>query len=545
MKQKDKKLWMFLAHYILRKKGKVAAMIITTIVLVVIQVCFPFIWGKFILSMTLFSWNSIVKYILIISGLMFLEIVMQYLQSISVVSLMKSTNVEMQNDLYSKLLELNQDFYDKRKSAEFIMRIETDITRIVEIIINSFIPCITSVISIISMSFAMLYMNWQLAICVLCFFFINIYIYKIQTSIIRDNQKQIKEKQEEFLGILQQTLIGIRFIKLMNVKAISKVLFSNSTNDLNSKISELKQKIINVGCMSGISSIIGQNILYLLGAMFVWKEVMGIDYFITFYNYSQTFKSSSKTLVSFIPNLQEVLIALNRVYDIEFNQEIVEQFGDKNITVEKGLIDVHNLTFHYTDSPDILKNVQIRFIPKALNIISGESGGGKTTLINLIAKLYKVKDNTIFIDSTDINAYSETALRNAISVVTQEHFLFSMSIIDNFRMINPEISESEIKVVCKKCKIDDYISNLQDGYNTIIKENSSNLSVGQRQRLSLARALSRKASILILDEPTSALDSDTRFEIINLLLEIKKEITVIAITHDPQLIKFADMLYEL
>ena len=197
------------------------------------------------------------------------------------------------------------------------------------------------------------------------------------------------------------------------------------------------------------------------------------------------------------------------------------------------------------DSPDILSNLQIKFIPNALNVICGESGKGKTTLINLIAKLYRVNDNTIFIDSTDINEYSENALREAISVVTQEHFLFNMSILDNFRIVNSEINEEDIRKICKECKIDEYISGLQDGYNTIIEENSTNLSVGQRQRLSLARALSRNAKILILDEPTSALDSDTRREIIELLLEIKSSMTVIAITHDLQLIKSADMVYKL
>ena len=208
-------------------------------------------------------------------------------------------------------------------------------------------------------------------------------------------------------------------------------------------------------------------------------------------------------------------------------------------------MDIRNLTFHYMDSPDILSNLQIKFIPNALNVICGESGKGKTTLINLIAKLYRVNDNTIFIDSTDINEYSENALREAISVVTQEHFLFNMSILDNFRIVNSEINEEDIRKICKECKIDDYISGLQDGYNTIIEENSTNLSVGQRQRLSLARALARNAKILILDEPTSALDSDTRREIIELLLEIKNSMTVIAITHDLQLIKSADMVYKL
>lgn len=545
MTKKDIKLWRFLAYYVLQKKKKVLLMALTTLVLVVIQVCFPFIWGKFILSMTVFSWSSIIKNVLIIIAFMILEILMQYLQSTCVIDLMKTINVEMQEDLFSRLLELSQAFYDKRKSAEFITRIETDITKTVEIIVNSFIPCITSIISIISMSIVMLYMNWILAICVLIFLPVNIYIYKIQTSIIKDNQKQIKEKQEDLLGVLQETLSGMRFIKLMNAKSISKDLFFNSSNILNTQISDLKQKIINIGCMSGVSSIISQSILCLLGAIFVWKNIIGIDYFVTFYNYSQTFKSSSKTLVSFIPNLQEVVISLRRVYDIETNQEIVDHFGNRDLPIQVGAIDIRNLTFHYMDSPDILSNLQIKFIPNALNVICGESGKGKTTLINLIAKLYRVNDNTIFIDSTDINEYSENALREAISVVTQEHFLFNMSILDNFRIVNSEINEEDIRKICKECKIDEYISGLQDGYNTIIEENSTNLSVGQRQRLSLARALSRNAKILILDEPTSALDSDTRREIIELLLEIKSSMTVIAITHDLQLIKSADMVYKL
>lgn len=545
MTKKNTKLWRFLAYYVLQKKKKVMIMALTTLILVAIQVCFPFIWGKFILSMTVFSWNSIIGYILITVTLMILEMLMQYLQSACVIDLMKTINVEMQEDLFSRLLELSQEFYDKRKSAEFITRIETDITRTVEIVVNSFIPCITSIISLISMSIVMLYMNWILAICVLIFFPINIYIYKTQTSIIKDNQKHIKEKQEDLLGILQETLSGMRFIKLMNAKSISKDLFFNSSNTLNTQISDLKQKIINIGCMSGVSSIISQSILCLLGAICVWKNIIGIDYFVTFYNYSQTFKSSSKTLVSFMPNLQEVVIALKRVYDIETNQEIVEHFGNKDFTIQAGAIDIRNLTFHYMDAPDILSNLQIKFIPNALNVICGESGKGKTTLINLIAKLYRVSNNTIFIDSTDINEYSENALRKAISVVTQEHFLFNMSILDNFRIVNPEIDEDGIRRICKKCKIDDYISGLQDGYNTIIEENSTNLSVGQRQRLSLARALSRNARILILDEPTSALDNDTRGEIIELLMEIKNSMTVIAITHDLQLIKSADMVYKL
>ena len=198
-----------------------------------------------------------------------------------------------------------------------------------------------------------------------------------------------------------------------------------------------------------------------------------------------------------------------------------------------------NVSFSYKDTPTI-KNISFEAIPNKITVIAGKTGSGKTTLFNILLRLYKLTKGSVLIDDIKIEEYTKEVYYNNVSVVNQESFLFNMSIKDNLSMVNKDINKQ--MEVCKRVGIHDLISNLPKGYNTILSENAGNLSGGQKRLLSLAKTLLTGSEILLFDEVTSFLDPGTTKEIINVMKDLKRDHTIIIITHKEEMMKIADEL---
>lgn len=210
----------------------------------------------------------------------------------------------------------------------------------------------------------------------------------------------------------------------------------------------------------------------------------------------------------------------------------------------KGDIEFRNVTFKYSDDElEILKNFNLSIEKNKVTALVGRSGGGKSTIFNLLLRYFDTTNGEILLDNTNVLDFSEKSLSNNIAIIRQEPFLFNLSILDNFKIINNKITLKKVREYCKLSEIDDYIMSLPDKYDTIIGEGGINLSGGQKQRLAIARALMKESKILLLDEATSALDNVNQEKIKKVIFNLSKNHTVLVVAHRLSTIIDADVIH--
>ena len=241
---------------------------------------------------------------------------------------------------------------------------------------------------------------------------------------------------------------------------------------------------------------------------------------------------------------QKLVVSLGRVNEILENKLYEDDtFGDQVIDNVKGVIEFKNVTFSYPDEGNTLKNFNIRIEPHKKVAIVGKSGQGKSTLFNLITRIFDSDEGTITLDGVDIRELTEEELRSKISIIRQEPFIFNRTIKENFELINKDITEEEIRKYAKMAYLDDYIMSLPKGYDTILGEGGVNLSGGQKQRLSIARTLSKNSKVILFDEATSALDNNSQEYIKKAIDDLVSNHTVIIVAHRLSTIMDADIIY--
>lgn len=345
--------------------------------------------------------------------------------------------------------------------------------------------------------------------------------------------------QDKLTNLLSQLLNGIKEIKTFNIKSSLNEKYDVLRRGWAKKYM-LKRKYViahNIGlkCMMYITKII----LYVVCASLIFNNKITIGIVILLINYFNNIFSYAGELVNDPATVRNYNISLERVWILLENNENDTIYGNVNNNYTDGRVLFKNVSFSYKDTPTI-KNISFESIPNKITVIAGKAGSGKTTLFNILLRLYKPNKGSVFIDDIKIEEYTKEVYYNNVSVVNQESFLFNMSIKDNLSMVNKDVNK-QIEV-CKRVGIHDLIVKLPKGYDTILSENAGNLSGGQKRLLSLAKTLLTGSEILLFDEVTSSLDSGTTKEIINVMKDLKKDHTIIIITHKEEMMKIADEL---
>lgn len=511
-----------------------------------IQSLFPTVLGEAIdvLKNNGFSFNEVklkVMYMLFIAIGAFLT---TYAWRNFIVANARSLECHLREKLYDHLQILSQEFYNKRKTGDLIAYAINDISAVrmtfgpaTAMTINGIVICA------ISIYLMCITINWRLTlITLLPIPFIVIFMMNIGKLV----QKRFKIVQENFAAIsdrVQENINGIRVIKAY----VQEEYESKNFEKLNIEMMDSNLKMIRVSALLSPFIEIAFSISFatnlIVGGNMVLAGSISLGDFIAFNGYLTMIMKPINSIGRVITIFQRGVASLkrlNEVFDVELEIKDGKPGIDKPL---KGEIEFRDLSFSYPNSKEnSIEKIGLK-IPQGSTVgILGKTGSGKTTLVNLLLKLYNVEDKKLFIDGIDINEYSLKALREGVGYVPQDNFLFSASIKDNIKFFKDTYKDIEVEEAAKISSIYESIVTFPKGFDTILGERGVNLSGGQKQRISIARAVIKNPSILILDDSLSAVDTVTESRILKNLKKFRKDKTTLIIAHRISAIKDADFI---
>lgn len=501
-----------------------------------------FFWGYALEKLVLKEFNSFAIYIVIWESIwIFFFVILSIPRDMLYNYLEIKFTKNVSKDLYSKMSNLPAKAFEEKGVGELINRLYTDPDRVMDLL-KSLIKLICKSIVIFLVLGLCFKISLILGIEVLVFGFAMGYISLKFFPKIKSIQKEIKKDSDEYVKRATENITGIREIKALGIKkTINKIMFSKIDSLFDKSIKIKKYEIVYYN-LSSLVYFILQLIIFLSCGYMVCTGKIAYSMFIVIEAYIWRIDEVVESISDFGIDYNKVTVSLNRIDELIHNKLYEdEKFGKKNLKNSKGVLEFKDASFKYSDGEDdVIKNLNLKLVPNRKIAIVGRSGNGKSTIFNLILRYFDVTKGEILLDGVNIKDLSEKSLRNNISIIRQTPFLFNMSIFDNFKLVKEDVTLKEVREVCKKAYIDDYVMSLPKGYDTVIGEGGVNLSGGQKQRLAIARTLLLNTKIILFDEATSALDNESQEYIKKTINDLVKNHTVIIVAHRLSTIVDAD-----
>lgn len=456
----------------------------------------------------------------------------------------KKVSTKIKLDIINCLFELDGKYISRLNVGDHINILDSD-TRIIEQIgTQSMFSLIRDIISSIFIIGILISLQVDMVLFILI---IQIVITFIQVKFSKKmvlRRKQLRNYVGEITNLEQEVLGSFMNIIQLNVKKFVVEKINNVQNKYVKNVLRFEWLCgLNYASMSLLDLIILAYIL-IFGIQKVSSGTLTVGGLITFLNYSQKISVPIQSIIRSNLQIQQARVSLNKIFSI-LDKQTIEDSNEKLETKIEGEIYLDNVCFDYGEGKKSINYDNIKLHPKSINVILGRSGVGKSTIVNLLYRLWEVNSGEILIDNININKYNLDNLRQQIGIVNQNTFLFNDTIVNNLLLGDKNKSMIFVYDICKKVKIHDDIIMLNDGYNTMLGDKGIRLSGGQLQRLAIARALIHKSKILIMDEPTSSLDEDLEKEIWFNLQPILRESTTVIFTHRKEILKYADYIYNL
>lgn len=444
---------------------------------------------------------------------------------------------------YKKAINLPAYAYEKTSSGEVINRIVNDADTL-SFAFSRLVALISSLTASLIVLVYIFINSWVLGIEIIIFVGILYLVINKYDPMLINVHKERKKVQDKFTSLVNESIRGIREIKTLGVK---NNLMSNMREIIKSIFDKSKEEVSirkKYNALTFLLKIFLEGVVFITCAFLIYKGSITIGFFVTMTYYIYRFTNLIDNINNFSQTYQKLIVSLQRVNEILENRLYEDEiFGNEKINKVKGLIEFKNVSFSYPDEDNILNDFNIKLEPNKKIAIVGKSGQGKSTLFNLITRVFDVKEGLITLDDINIKDLTEEELRKHISIIRQEPFIFNRTILENFKIINKDIELEEIRKYTKMSYLDDYIMSLPNGYDTILGEGGVNLSGGQKQRLSIARTLAKNSEVILFDEATSALDNSSQDYIKKTIDNLIKDHTVVIVAHRLSTIMDADIIY--
>lgn len=560
-KPKDaKKTLIRLLNYIGGNKMLFITLIIMALLVAALSLVGPYLQGEAMDILTITSkqpkvdWESL---LLVLYGMIFtyvLSALFTYFQTLSSARLSQTTVRIMRNDLFNHIVRLPVKYIDNHPHGDIMSRMTNDVDKISNTVSQSIASLVSGVLTIIGVIVVMLYLNWFLTIISMSSIFISIFVVKVLSKKMRKYYKDQQTLLGNLNGHTEETIVGYRTVVAYSHEDEVKKKFNEVSEEL--KTVGIKAQIWG-GLMGPVMNLIN-NFGFLLicgvgGYMATVESSLGgwgvIGYAVTvglmakFILYSKKFSRPINEIANVWAQIQSSMAAAERVFEIMDSPLEIDE-GTKNLETSeiKGYVSFKNIDFSYVDGEQVLYDFNLDVKPGQKIALVGATGSGKTTVVNLLMRFYDPQKGGIYLDGININDIKKEDLRKAIAIVLQDTVLFQTTIEENIKYGNHLATDEEIRKAAEMSNSNYFIEKLPEQYQTILSESGSNISQGQQQLLTIARAILADPKILILDEATSNVDTRTEKNIQDAMVALMKNRTSLIIAHRLSTIQDADII---
>ena len=531
-------------HYLKEDKLKLILYIILVLLTYLPGLATAVFWGLALEELIELNLKGFVLYLAIWEGLFIffytiLQIPRDYLYNYLEIKFMKNVS----KDLYKKINNLPAIAFEEIGVGEFVNRLYNDPERVMELL-QKLIKLICKgfvVVLVLIVSFSIsLVLGIEILIFAISMGFIS---YKFFPK-IKKTQESIKKEADSYVKTATENITGIREIKSLGIKRNIEFNIFSILDNLFKHSKDIRRYEIIYYSLNNLTYFILQFIILFTAGYYVVQGKIAYSVFIMLETYIWRIDEVVESISDFGVSYNKVTVSLKRIDEIVNNKLYNdEKFGNTRLDKCIGNILFDNVKFRYTEKEDLtLKGLTLNIEPNKKIAVVGRSGNGKSTIFNLLLRYFDITSGSIKLDGIDIRELDEESLRKNISIIRQTPFLFNLSIFDNFKFTKENVTLEEVREVCKRAYIDEYIMSLPNGYDTIIGEGGVNLSGGQKQRIAIARTLLLNTKVILFDEATSALDNESQEYIKKTIDDLVVDHTVIIVAHRLSTIVDADII---
>jgi len=535
-----RRLWDYLYFY----KTKLILALSLTVVANILSLVGPYLTGRTISAM-----EDGVKYdqVFFYAGLMIafylISALLNYILSISMIKISQSVVYKMRKDLFEKLNQVSISYFDQNQTGDIISKMSYDIdtinTSLATDVVNIFTSSITVVISFVMM----LIMSPILVLVFVVTIPISVTITRVLSKIVKKKYRMRNQKLGEMNGFAEEMITGQRTIQSYVQEDTILKKYDEINEEASTASYESGYYSTSVGPSVNFVSNLSVALVGVFGGILYFLGNISLGNLTSFTLYSRRFSGPINQMSNIIAEIQSALAAAERVFMVlDHEDEPQDVENALEFTDIKGEVKFDHVTFGYLTNQIILNDVLFKAPSGKVIAIVGPTGGGKTTLVNLLMRFYDVNQGKIEIDGINTKLMTRKSLRKAFSMVLQDTWIFHGTVFDNIAYGNQFISRLEVEEAAKKARIHSFISHLPNGYDTVLTDEGLNISKGQKQLLVIARAMLSKTKMLILDEATSNVDTHTEVQIQKAMLALMENRTTFVIAHRLSTIQNAHLI---
>ena len=534
------RLWSYLSHY----KLLLVLTVILTVISGVLGITGTSLAGKAIGAISGEGDYTVWHYLIIMVVFYALSTLISYLLSLLMLTLSQRIVGKMRTDVYSKLVTLPVSFFDKHQAGEIVSTVTYDINTVSESLANDFLQIITSVTTV-GYSFVLMLTVSPILVCV---FALTIPLSIAFTTIIGRIVRPLYRKRSATLGAMngyvEEMISGHKTVKVYSAEDAVIAGFDEKNKDATEAYARAEAN----GTMSGPTINLRNNLslalVNIFGALIYMNgstlTLTGLSQFVLL---SRKFSGPINQIANIYSDLQSALAASERVFRlIDEDSERDDASDARVLTSTRGEVEMRDVSFGYIPERTVLHSLSFKAEPGSVTAIVGPTGAGKTTLINLLMRFYDIDSGAVELDGENIYSITRDSLRRSYTMVLQETWLFHGTVYENVAYGREDVSREDVERVCRAAGIHGFIMSLPDGYDTQLSESGMNISKGQKQLLTIARAMLIDSNMLILDEATSNVDSKTERDISEAMVSLMKNKTCFVIAHRLSTVRGADCI---
>ena len=530
-----------LLPYFKGDKSKIIIILLINLITIVISVLVPILNAQLIVNLT----SNLMEQLILIAIVLFViktcSDILLYISNRLYIKLFFNVSLKLRKDVGREVLKLNNKILDENGSGAFIQRLLND-TSTISRVFEEVSSYLRGILINVGVFISIFIISKVILIFVAVVIIIRFIIEKIRLSIKKKKQKEIKEVSDKVTGFAGEMVRGAKDIRMLNAEGSFLKAFTDKfikLSDLNINTSIINFTLILARWILNELSTLG---LIVILSLLIMNNQLEVAFALVIFNYRGYWNGFVDNITFMLDSITDYNIASSRVFEIINGDKFEkESFGNVHLNSVNGDFEFKNVSFSYKRKK-VLKDLSFKVNANETVAFVGKSGAGKTTIFSLLCKMYDNYKGEITIDGNDIKTLDKDSIRGNITIVSQDPYIFNMSIKDNLKLVCDNLTNKQMKEACKMACLDEFIESLPDKYDTIVGEGGVTLSGGQKQRLAIARAFVQKTEIILFDEATSALDNETQKGIAKAINNLQQDYTILIIAHRLSTIKNADRI---